>query len=251
MRYHRWSLVALVALPAALLGQQAVATASVNVRSGQSMSSQILDHLSAGDSVTLVSPTQTLSYYHVEERSGTKGWVYSHYLRVLTTSTPVTTPAPATTHANASAPGTPGTSTLNGCGGGLWKHVYNPQRLLVKQGCVTVSGTVVDATNGREPDGARHEADGDTHSWIRLDPAYRDMLDAGNTSDEGGNLVFEIVCHYKVTQADAKPACGGFTDHTVIPPVGTHVEITGSYVQDTNHAKWNEIHPVSKIVVKP
>ena len=26
--------------------------------------------------------------------------------------------------------------------------------------------------------------------------------------------VFEIVCHYAVTQADAKPSCSGFTDHT-------------------------------------
>jgi len=127
----------------------------------------------------------------------------------------------------------------------------------IRSGCsssrsgVTVRGTIVDATNGKQHDGARHESDGDTHSWLQLDPAYRNMLDAGNTSDEGGNLVFEIVCHYTVKQADAKPSCVGFTDHTVIPPVGTHVEITGTYVQDTNHAKWNEIHPVSRIVVKP
>ena len=59
--------------------------------------------------------------------------------------------------------------------------------------------------------------------------------------------MFEIVCHYKVTQADAKPACAGFKDHATIPSVGTHVAITGTLVQEKNHKKWNEIHPVSRI----
>ncbi len=53
--------------------------------------------------------------------------------------------------------------------------------------------------------------------------------------------MFEIVCHYTVKQSDAKPACAGFTDHTTIPPVGTHVAITGTFVQEKNHAKWNQI----------
>jgi fatty acid desaturase len=65
------------------------------------------------------------------------------------------------------------------------------------------------------------------------------------------NMVFEIVCHYEVTQTDAKPACSAFGDHTVIPRVGTHVRITGAFVQDNNHARWNEIHPVSRILVIP
>jgi hypothetical protein len=53
-----------------------------------------------------------------------------------------------------------------------------------------------------------------------------------------------------VKQADAKPACAGFTDHTTIPPVGSHVAITGSFVTEKNHGKWNEIHPVSIIKVQ-
>lgn len=249
MRRFGMNLVGLLAVPGLVAAQQAVATTAVNVRSGQSTSSRIITHLSAGDTVSLLSATKKGGYYHVEERDSTKGWVYARYLRLLGDST--TPSIAATTHVGASAPGTPGSGALHGCGDHLWQHVYHPQRLLVKQECVTVRGTIVDATNGKQHDGARHEADGDTHSWLQLDPGYRDMLDAGNTSDEGGNLVFEIVCHYTVTQADAKPACNGFADHTVIPPVGTHVEITGSYVQDTNHARWNEIHPLSKIVVKP
>jgi hypothetical protein len=71
-------------------------------------------------------------------------------------------------------------------------------------------------------------------------------------SDEGGNLVYEIVCNFKVSQADAKAACP-LTYHTPVqlPAVGSHVQVIGSYVQDTNHAKWMEIHPVSKIIVIP
>ena len=48
-------------------------------------------------------------------------------------------------------------------------------------------------------------------------------------------------------KADAKPACGAFTDHTTIPRVGAHVAITGTLVREKNHKQWNEIHPVSRI----
>jgi hypothetical protein len=129
----------------------------------------------------------------------------------------------------------------------LWKHVYNPQRLIVKQQCLTVRGTIVDATHGKRKDGVRHEADGDTHGWLKLDALQGNLLNAGNRSDESGNLVFEIVCKFRVTQKDAVSACRGYKSPVVIPPVGTHVCITGSYVEETNHAKWMEIHPVSSI----
>ena len=62
--------------------------------------------------------------------------------------------------------------------------------------------------------------------------------------------LFELVCHYNVTQEDAKPACSGFHDTTVIPPIGTHVAIKGTFVTEKNHGKWNEIHPVSSIQVQ-
>src|SRR5438105_4882703 len=109
---------------------------------------------------------------------------------------------------------------------------------------------IVVATAGQahhQPDGVRHEADGDTHGWLQVDSQFVDLINPGNRSDEGGNLVFEIVCHYTVTQSDARPACEGFADHTSIPPPGTHVAITGTFVQEKNHKQWNEIHPVSRI----
>jgi uncharacterized protein YraI len=80
--------VLVVSCWSAVLGaQEAVATAGVNVRSGQSKSSSILGHLNAGDTVTLLSPTTRRSYYHVEESDGTKGWVYARYLVLVDDST--------------------------------------------------------------------------------------------------------------------------------------------------------------------
>jgi hypothetical protein len=101
---------------------------------------------------------------------------------------------------------TPGKTLL------LWTHVYHPGRLIVKQQCTAVTGTIVDATNGKKSDGVRHEADGDTHGWLKLDSEFENLLNAGNLSAEDGNLVFEVVCKFPVTQAHAKAACQGFTN---------------------------------------
>lgn len=141
------------------------------------------------------------------------------------------------------------TTIIGGCDDSLWKHVYNPSRLQVHRLCADVTGVVIDATHGKRKDGVRHEADGDCHGWLKLDKGQEDFLNKGNLSDEGGNLVFEIVCLYKVTQADAKSACAGYKNSIKLPAVGSHVRITGSWVQDDNHAHWNEIHPVSSIEV--
>jgi len=96
----------------------------------------------------------------------------------------------------------------------------------------------------------RHEADGDTHGWLKVDPQFESLLNDGNKSAEGGNLVFEIVCKYHVTQADAVTACSNYQNKIDIPPIGSHVRIVGVYVQDTFHAQWMEIHPVTSITVE-
>ena len=159
---------------------------------------------------------------------------------------------PDAAHPASSKPhaGVPGSSTTVGCGDGLWEHVYHPQRLKVFNDCTTVTGVIVDATaplKRQRADGVRHEADGDTHGWLKVDPEFADLINAGNVSDEGGNLVFELVCHFAAKQADAQTACVGFTDSQALPPVGSRVSIKGSLVLDTNHGRWNEIHPVSSI----
>jgi len=143
----------------------------------------------------------------------------------------------------------PGSTTEAGCHLGLWHHIYHPSRLIVHAECITVTGTIVDATHGHYKDGVRHEADGDTHGWLRPDAPYDTLLDPGNKKDEDGNIVFEVPCFFKVTQADAKPACKNWHDGLELPPVGSHVRMQGTYVMDTNHGRWMEIHPVTSVTL--
>jgi hypothetical protein len=46
-------------------------------------------------------------------------------------------------------------------------------------------------------------------------------------------------------------ACQDFHQNIVIPPIGSHVNITGSYVLDKEHGNWAEIHPVTSITKIP
>lgn len=240
-------LAAFLLCASTVLGQTATVTKNVNLRSDPSAEYPPIRLLTPTEPpLTLLEALSEGGYYHVKTTTGEEGYVWSRNVSV--TAAPL---APATTIQP--RPGVPGSASMVGCGDGLWQHVYNPSRLLVKQDCVTVTGVIVDATANQshhQADGVRHEGDGDTHGWLKVDPQFAILINAGNTSDEDANLVFEIVCHYTVTQADAKPACAGFKDHTTIPPVGSHVAITGTLVQEKNHAKWNEIHPVSNIKVQ-
>ena len=134
------------------------------------------------------------------------------------------------------------------CNPNLWSKVYHPERLLVRRMCAIVTGTIVDATNGKNRDGCRHEADGDGHCWIKLDAGREKFLSEGNLIHQGGNLVFEPMCRYRVTQKDAMAVCKNWKQKLMLPPVGTHVRITGSWVFDMAH-KHSEIHPVTRIEV--
>jgi hypothetical protein len=137
--------------------------------------------LHKGDKVTLLDPTPEHGYYQVGTQDGKQGWVSLKAVKVLaspSSSDPAVDPEGLTTDNNAK------------CDDALWNHVYHSHRLIVKQQCVTVTGTIVDATNGKEPDGVRHESDGDTHGWLKVDPQFENLLNPGNIHDEGGNLVF-------------------------------------------------------------
>jgi len=215
---------------------------NVNLRSNPSTSNPPIELLNSGATVTVLDSTAQGGYYHVKAEDGQDGWVWSKNISIPAASS---TPP----HAPSGGPTAPGETVQ--CDDTLWDHVYKPQRLIVKQQCIAVTGTVVDATNGKRLDGVRHEADGDTHGWLKLDPEFSSLLNAGNISDEGGNLVFEIVCKFHVTQQDALAACQAYHSPVQIPPVGSHVRMVGTYVQDTNHAKWMEIHPVSSITTIP
>jgi hypothetical protein len=242
--------LALVLFASQSWAQTATVTRNVNLRSEQSTSDPPIRLLTPAEPpLTVLEPLVQDGYYHVRTSVGEEGYVYAHNVKVSASETPA--PSPTTTIQL--GPGVPGSASMAGCGDGRWTHVYNPTRLIVKQDCLTVTGTIIDATANQsthEADGMRHEGDGDTHGWLKVDPAFVSLINDGNTADEGGNLVFEITCHYSVTQTDAKPACASFADHTTIPPIGSHVAITGSFVTEKNHGKWNEIHPVSTIKVQ-
>jgi len=218
-----------------LWGQQVTSSRKVNLRRDPSTSSPIIQLLETGTRMTLVDQTADSGFYHVRTEEDQVGWVWSKFVKVLPIIAPAVTPAAGECDANIAA------------------HVYHPGRLIVKQSCVSVTGTIVDAKGGKKHDGVRHEPDGDTHGWLKLDSGFEELLNGGNTSDEDGNLVFEIVCRFPISKKapDAISACAGYTDHVTLPPVGSHVRIIGRLVQDTFHAKWMEIHPVTSITVVP
>lgn len=239
------SIITLLHLPVAL-AVQGVLNHNANLRSGPSTSSSAIEQLAKGDGVTLLSQRRVQGYYHVRAGDGKAGWVYFHLVALAPVS-----PQSRTKTASRqpiSEPATAGSSAQ--CDSALWGHVYNPKRLVVKRQCIAVTGTIVDATANQKrhrADGVRHEPDGDSHGWIKLDHQYQSLLDKGNMDYEDGNLVFEIICRFPITQDDAKVPCRGTTDDVELPPVGSHVRIVGTYVLDTNHGRWNEIHPVTSI----
>jgi hypothetical protein len=130
------------------------------------------------------------------------------------------------------------TSTPNGCDQSLWDHVYNPSRLQVIDSCKTVTGII---------DSIRTEADGDFHIRLKLDSQFSNLINSANIKGQHGDMVVEPICINPVTQADAISSCQNFRQNIGIPPVGSHVEITGSYVLDRQHGGWAEIHPVTSI----
>lgn len=240
MTVLRWFALGMFAFSLAW-GQQAVVTrATATLRQDPTTADPPEATLHRGDKLTLMDPTPEHGYYQVTTQNGKQGWVYLRSIRVL-----------ASPSASNPAQDAEIEEMNPSCDDTLWNHVYHAHRLIVKQQCLAVTGTIVDATSGREPDGVRHEEDGDTHGWLKLDAQFEGMLNAGNINDEGGNLVFEIVCKFPVTQNDAKAACANYSSGIRIPSVGSHVRVTGTYVRDTFHAQWMEIHPVSSIEVIP
>jgi hypothetical protein len=123
------------------------------------------------------------------------------------------------------------------------RFVYNPSRLAVQAACIRVSGTV---------EAVRHEADGDLHILLALDPAYTRLLTPANQGEELGDLVVEPVCVRSVSQADAKGTCASDPDpfSGSFPAVGEAVWMEGRYVFDLGHGGWAELHPLYRWGVK-
>ena len=129
--------------------------------------------------------------------------------------------------------------TAQVCDQTLWNHVYHNYRLIVHDSCMSVTGRVNTIYS---------EADGDMHIRLQLDTQYNYMLNADNTAYEYGCMVCEPVCATTVTQTDAIASCAGFTNTVFLPATGEYVKITGPYVTDNDHG-WNELHPVTSIVI--
>ena len=128
------------------------------------------------------------------------------------------------------------------CDKSLWNHVYNPQRLQMVSPCKSVLGVI---------ESKRVEKDGDYHIRVKLDPPFSNLINSANMKNQFGDLVVEPICVNRVTQADAISSCQNFHQNIVIPPIGSHVNITGSYVLDKEHGNWAEIHPVTSIQAIP
>jgi SH3 domain-containing protein len=240
---HRRAILAFVLIfvvwPTCVWAQEATTNHKVILRRDPTTSSPALEHLSKGTRLTVVDEAPDSGFYHVRTEDDRVGWVFGKYVNLSTAEAPATPTAPSTT---------PSTE----CDPSISTHVYHPNRLIVKQDCIAVAGTIVDATapqSKHQADGTRHEKDGDTHGWLKLDSGFENLLNSGNMNDEDGNLVFEIICRFPVTQTDAKVGCQGYTDRVSLPPVGSHVRVVGRFVQDTFHGQWNEIHPVTSVVV--
>jgi hypothetical protein len=155
------------------------------------------------------------------------------------TQTP-TGPAQASASPQPTSPG-PAPSATPQCNAALWDHVYDPSRLRIVDTCRTVTGVITDQhTND----------DGDIDVRLALDPPYANLVNAGNVSNLNGHLQTEAICQAAIQTADASNACAGLNGAVRVPPDGTHVQVTGTYVLDLLHG-WMEIHPISVLTVIP
>src|SRR6202045_2273794 len=91
------------------------------------------EHLSKGTRLTLVDAAPGSGFHHVKTEDDRVGWVFGKYVSISTAETPATPAAPSTTASTE-------------CDPSISAHVYHPNRLIVKQECIEVPGTIVDAT---------------------------------------------------------------------------------------------------------
>lgn len=126
------------------------------------------------------------------------------------------------------------------CDQSLWNHIYHSYRLQVISPCITISGTI---------DKVIKESDGDSHIRFNPDSQFANLTNQANVDHQYGDLVLEAICQNPASQPDAITACTNFNQSVNIPTRGTHVNVTGSYVLDSDHGGWAEIHPITSITV--
>lgn len=120
----------------AIWAQEAVTNHNVILRRDPATTSPPLAHLPSGTRLTLVDAGPSSGFYHVKTEDDQVGWVFARFVTVA----PVTAPA---------APTTPAMAGADSCDVSISTHVYHPKRLIVKQECIAVTGTIMDATAPR------------------------------------------------------------------------------------------------------
>jgi hypothetical protein len=143
----------------------------------------------------------------------------------------------------------------NECDGSLDKFVPNPfissigsTRFQIGD-CITVVGQVT----------WTHyiNTDGDANFNVKLDSIYNSLLTPANNSPTfNGAIHVEVVCQgpnnskdpVKVNQCK-NPEYDGPIFY--LPPVGTRVQVTGTYLLDVNEGGHAEIHPAYNIILNP
>jgi len=137
----------------------------------------------------------------------------------------------------------PTNSFAEKCDQSLWNHVYHPERLQIIDSCKSVLGTI---------ESKKSEPDGDFHIRLKLDPQFSNLINSANVNGQHGDMVVEPICQHTISESIAAAvACSNFHQNINIPEVGSHVNVTGSYVLDKEHNGWAEIHPVTSIIKIP
>jgi hypothetical protein len=127
------------------------------------------------------------------------------------------------------------------CDKSLWQHVFLPTRLHIVNPCITATGIIKSI---------HVENYGDFH--IKLLADNSSLINQANIKFENGDLVLEAICQNPVSRSEVGSACDNFNHPALsIPPVGSHVAVTGSYVLDTRNNSWAEIHPITSIATIP
>ena len=129
------------------------------------------------------------------------------------------------------------------CDPALWPHIYRTAQLQGEKKCITVKGVVRSV---------KSENDGGYQIQIKLDPGQPlSLLNEKNMSAQNGCLVAEIICaHRPITNPDALKTCGTYENRVKVPVLNDHVQVTGTYILDTDPAHgWNALYPVSDLIV--
>lgn len=109
----------------------------------------------------------------------------------------------------------------------LNRDVWGLERLRIMDNYVVVRGRVVTDYFIAE--------DGDICFDVELDPEFHYMLSIGSLILRRGRIHVEIV---PADQDTVQP-----------PPKGAYIEMRGTWVIDTDHGSWSEIHPVRDIKI--